>query len=123
MEEYLHCTSAISVGDELCDCYINLLQSRASRRQELLTIYGFICECSACTRPDFESDDRLRVQASLLEDAVISTAEEGCCDDALALNEQLLGILYSAGNTKWTMRYRGDRLHSLAYKMTNCCCL
>ncbi|CAM9628181.1 unnamed protein product, partial [Laminaria digitata] len=42
----------VSAGTELSVCYIDLLQSTAERRQELLTTKHFLCACSRCANLD-----------------------------------------------------------------------
>ena len=39
------------LGDEICDCYIDLRQDKDSRRKELLESFRFLCECPACVYP------------------------------------------------------------------------
>ena len=39
----------IPTGEEVCDCYIDLRQSREERRKELLENFRFVCACSACS--------------------------------------------------------------------------
>ena len=38
-----------TLGDEICDCYIDLRQSKDQRRKELLENFRFLCSCSACS--------------------------------------------------------------------------
>lgn len=41
--------SNINLGDEICDCYIDLRQSKEQRRKELLENFRFLCSCPACS--------------------------------------------------------------------------
>jgi hypothetical protein len=38
------------IGEEVCDCYIDLRQSKQSRRKELENNFRFLCKCTACVR-------------------------------------------------------------------------
>eukprot|EP00904_Undaria_pinnatifida_P001821 jgi/Undpi1/1163/HiC_scaffold_10.g04625.m1 len=42
----------VPAGSELCVCYIDLLQPKVDRRQELLATKHFVCACSRCDHPD-----------------------------------------------------------------------
>ncbi|CBN74163.1 conserved unknown protein [Ectocarpus siliculosus] len=46
----------VSAGAELSVYYIDLLQSTAARRQELLTSKHFLCKCSRCENPSSMDD-------------------------------------------------------------------
>ncbi|CAM9909254.1 unnamed protein product [Ectocarpus sp. 12 AP-2014] len=46
----------VSAGTELSVYYIDLLQSTAARRQELLTSKHFLCKCSRCENPSSIDD-------------------------------------------------------------------
>ncbi|CAN0466663.1 unnamed protein product, partial [Ectocarpus sp. 8 AP-2014] len=46
----------VSAGTELSVYYIDLLQSTAARRQELLTSKHFLCKCSRCENPSSMDD-------------------------------------------------------------------
>ena len=39
-------------GEEMCDCYIDLRQSRVDRQEELQQSYRFLCTCKACLCSD-----------------------------------------------------------------------
>lgn len=107
MEEVLIATRAIDVGEELNDCYIHLLQSRAKRKSQLLEIYGFECNCTACTQLDSKWDDVKRVKAAELEELVIETAAESGPELALELNLDLIRLLESESAIGWSERYQG----------------
>ena len=105
-EEVLHASRAIDVGEEVCDCYIDLRQSRADRQRNLQELFRFTCACAACTMPpDPRADDAWRVRAGRFEDEGILAAEAG--DVPLALEVVLGGVklLESAGNLPWSIRY------------------
>jgi SET domain len=59
-KEYLYACRDIVIGEEICDCYIDLRQTREARQRELLDNYRFVCRCPACTctcRCPYSDDD------------------------------------------------------------------
>ena len=122
-KEYLHATRDILAGEELNDCYIHLLQPRHSRREELLRLYGFECECSACSLPSLEEireDDRKRVRARELEDLVVELASECKLADAIDVNESLLRLLLSKAAYGWSERFQAAAYMS-SYMLHSSC--
>ena len=104
-EEALYASRDIAVGEEVCDCYIDLRQARHNRQCELQELFRFTCACVACAVPDSRADDALRVRAARFEDEGVLAAEAG--DLALALEVVLGGVklLEAAGNLPWSVRY------------------
>jgi hypothetical protein len=115
-EEYLHATRSIAIGDELNDSYIQLLQTRESRRKELLEIYGFECNCSACTVNWTGENDKERVKAFDLEELIIEVVIENGPADALDINVSLLRILEGINSEGWSERYRAPA-HISSYQI------
>ena len=110
MEEVLIATRAIDVGEELNDCYIHLLQSRAKRKSQLQEIYGFDCQCMACSQLEFQSDDTRRVKAAELEELIIEVAAESGPEVAMELCTALIRILESDSSIGWGGRYQGKAM-------------
>jgi hypothetical protein len=46
-----------SLGEEICDCYIDLRQSKKNRRKELLDNFRFYCGCVACSSGECSSGE------------------------------------------------------------------
>lgn len=119
-EEVAYASRDIEVGDELNDCYIDLRQSRAARREELLDLYKFSCECDCCTGKMFEKfggspdeleksiadDDRMRVKAYSYQDIITDLIEQND-DTQLALDVALQTCkqLETPKYLVWSVRY------------------
>ncbi|THH30887.1 hypothetical protein EUX98_g3275 [Antrodiella citrinella] len=66
----LRATRDIAYKDELCRSYIDLLQSRRRRQQQLMEKYWFKCRCEACSLTGAEldaSDNRRRTVRDTLD--------------------------------------------------------
>lgn len=48
-EEVLIASRTIEIGEEICDCYIDLRQPRALRQKVLSDLFRFDCRCEACS--------------------------------------------------------------------------
>ena len=134
-EEVAYASRDINVGDELNDCYIDLRQSRAARREELRDLYKFTCECDCCTGKMYQSDtttdeevqkliaedDRMRVKAYSYQDIITDLVEQN--EDAqLALDVamQTCKQLESARYLVWSVRYIPEAymmVHQLAKEL------
>lgn len=85
---------AISVGNELCTAYVNVIAPRAERQKELEGMYGFYCDCPACSNPEWESSDLHRKRASSLDELITGTED---LQYGLQLAKELLDIYEKEG--------------------------
>lgn len=121
-EEALHAARFIGKGEELCDCYIHLLQSRERRRAELQSLYGFHCECAACSLPPALQieDDKLRERADALDNHVLLAAAESV-PDAVYAAQTLLKLLETESSGRgWGERFLAGAhatLHALLMEL------
>eukprot|EP00746_Dinoflagellata_sp_MGD_P123070 gnl/MRDRNA2_/MRDRNA2_57797_c0_seq2.p1 gnl/MRDRNA2_/MRDRNA2_57797_c0~~gnl/MRDRNA2_/MRDRNA2_57797_c0_seq2.p1 ORF type:complete len:247 (+),score=24.82 gnl/MRDRNA2_/MRDRNA2_57797_c0_seq2:162-902(+) len=87
----VYACSAIPVGSELCTTYVDVIDTRADRIDQLKDMYGFQCECPACNSEDWETSDLRRHRARSI-DVLISTEGTEDCKYGLELIEELLSI-------------------------------
>lgn len=126
--QVLYASREILIGDEINDCYIELRQSTAQRRDKLQEIYRFHCECPACCEYDLslinlnqlklQSDhneprsfppDEAREKAMQLDQQILTMAEDGQPPhQILLLAQELLALLQSSACRGWKERYLGE---------------
>lgn len=102
-EEILIASRNIEIGEEINDCYIDLRQSRADRRRQLLELYRFECNCKGCDEHS-KADDTRRVRASQLEAFTLAVAEEDPYG-ALDIAVELIQLLTKPECLVWSARY------------------
>lgn len=119
--EVLYATRDINVGEELCDCYIELRQTTEQRRKELLTHYQFICTCPACGPAPEEGteaagmtadklaaqreSDLRRKRALKLDHDMIEFVNMGENSMAIDLGIELVKLLEHEKSQGWGERY------------------
>ena len=123
-EEVLHASRAISAGEEINDCYIELRQGTEQRRAALRETYRFECHCAACGTGEKDEeeeerrlDDARRERAALLDDAILTAATEQSPAAALELAFEAVRLLASPACAPWSARYLPDAyctIHQLA---------
>ena len=50
-------TLSLHVGEEICDCYIDLRQKKSDRQKELFENFRFLCSCTACSNGGVSTED------------------------------------------------------------------
>lgn len=109
-EEVLIASRTVECGEELCDCYIDLRQSRTERRKELRELFRFDCNCSACSINDpavVAADDARRKRAKQLDETALEVAAE---NPYLALDIALdsVKLLSQEQCLPWSIRYLAE---------------
>ena len=114
--EVLYATRDIAVGEELCDCYIELRQTTEQRRKELMQHYRFICTCPACGAANDadmteealklrKEDDLRRKRARKLEEDLFEFVSMGENAMAIDLGGELVKLLEHDQSRGWGERY------------------
>lgn len=106
-EEVLYACRAISRGEEINDCYIDLRQTHAKRQEMLLEHYRFTCNCPGCgIEGDARiRDDALRSAAFLLIDELTDIITEDALPNALTKATTFSKTLSTRECLLWSIRY------------------
>lgn len=116
-EEVLYATRHIKRGEEICDCYIELRQSKEDRQRELKKLYRFTCCCPSCELPEnrpsegglcIEKDDKNRINAMRLEKEMMNLAEMGLIQKAMDTAKELIQLLEHPESIGWGERFLAD---------------
>lgn len=110
-EEFLYASRDIEIGDEICDCYIDLCAEKYERQRSLMDVYRFHCGCPGCSLSCTEAqqeDDKVRVRAGAVGDSVIALIEDGMLDDALHTAKSVASLLENELYKKWSIRYLAE---------------
>jgi len=119
-EEVLIASRTILIGEEICDCYIDLRQSTAKRRAVLSDLFRFHCQCPACTSASADEDDRLRERAAKYEGDILTAAAEMDAGIALDIALGSVRLLDNPRAHSWSVRYIADAhmsVHQLAIEL------
>jgi hypothetical protein len=114
--EVLYATRDVKVGEELCDCYIELRQTTEQRRKELYEYYRFVCTCPACGPAEDnqmsaaalqlrKEDDSRRKRALKLESDILEYVQMGEVEAAVDLGDELVRLLEHEKSRGWGERY------------------
>ena len=105
-EEVLYASRDIAVGEEICDCYIELRMCADRRSAVLQELFRFSCACPSCSlpAPAREHEDKMRCRAFTLDEQVLELASY---DPTVAFDvaEQLIALLRDQASLSWSVRY------------------
>lgn len=118
-EEYVYSVKYIKKGVELNDCYIDLRQEKAKRREELLKNYYFECTCSSClleeTDPkSFNEEELYRKKCNEISEKTLELIENKRFKEALSINKELVKKL-ERDHIDWSIRYLAEIYLNLYY--------
>lgn len=89
-EMQVYATTTIEVGEEMCTYFVDPREPRQHRQQKLRDIYGFNCNCPACSNEDLMSERRRVRLLKIGGDIKASGARNP--ERGIALIVELLGI-------------------------------
>eukprot|EP00927_Polykrikos_kofoidii_P040386 TRINITY_DN34537_c0_g2_i2.p1 TRINITY_DN34537_c0_g2~~TRINITY_DN34537_c0_g2_i2.p1 ORF type:complete len:337 (+),score=57.12 TRINITY_DN34537_c0_g2_i2:59-1012(+) len=112
--EVVYAMRPIKRNDEITISYIDTMQVRADRQEQLKDTYGFECRCEACAMPEEkrEVSDQRRGRIAALNQEIKAFSAMGKCDAVVENSEELVETIDKEFGDP---SYKGDAYH-VAFK-------